>query len=446
MKKQDYKSKMPAGWRLGGVHCGIKKDKLQLDLALLVSEKPATAAGVFTTNQITAPCVQWCGKCVVSGDVRALVVNSGNANCCTGEHGTRDNEKVAAIVARELGFEPREVLVGSTGVIGERLPLGKIRSGIKVLARSVGNAGEANEDIVRSAARAIMTTDTRPKTAERTIMWRGQPVRLLALAKGAGMIEPRLGPPATAGTMRSRSAGSSHAGYAGSLRSGEHAATKHATFLCFIMTDARASRRLLQAILEDCVSTTFNHLTVDGQTSTNDMVIAMANGCSKAPSLDNTPPLASNFAQAMKDICVDITRQVASDGEGASVTVIINVIGTATVRDANFLARAVANSLLVKTAIYGKQNNYGRILQAIGCSHARVNEKNVTISYGSSKGTATVFRRGVPVPVNSKKIQKILSSKEVIINVSLGSGTGKCTYYTCDMTPRYVDINADYIS
>jgi len=434
---------VPAGWWLGGVHCGIKKDKLQQDLALLVSEKPATAAGVFTTNQITAPCVQWCSECVVSGDVRALVVNSGNANCCTGRYSTRDNEKVAGFVARELGFEPREVLVGSTGVIGERLPLRKIHNGIKVLARSAGNAGESD---VREAARAIMTTDTQPKTAERTIMWRGQPIRLLAIAKGAGMIEPRLGPPATAGTMRSRAAGLRHAGYTGLLRSGKHTATKHATFLCFIMTDARASRRLLQAILEDCVSTTFNHLTVDGQTSTNDMVIAMANGCSHAPSLDGMPPLASHFAQAMKDICVDITRQIASDGEGASVAVTINVTGTATMRDANFLARAVANSLLVKTAIYGKQNNYGRILQALGCSHARVNEKNVTISYGSSNGTATVFRRGVPVSVNSKKIQKILSSKEVVINVSLGSGTGKCTYYTCDITPRYVDINAGYIS
>jgi len=432
---------MPAGWRLGGVHCGIKKDKLQPDLALLVSERPATAAGVFTTNQITAPCVKWCGKCVVSGDVRALVVNSCNANCCTGKYSTSDNEKVAGFVAREMGFEPREVLVGSTGVIGERLPLWKIRNGIRMLAQSKKSANVANKDSVRGAARAIMTTDTRPKTAARTIVWRGQQVRLLAIAKGAGMIEPRLGPPATAGTMRSRAAGLRHAGYAGSSRPG-----KHATFLCFIMTDARASRRLLQAILEDCVSTTFNHLTVDGQTSTNDMVIAMANGCSQAPSLDNTPHLASGFAQAMKDICVDIARQIASDGEGASIAVTINVTGTATMRDANFLARAVANSLLVKTAIYGRQNNYGRILQALGCSRARVNEKNVTISYGSSKGTATVFRRGVPVPVNSKKIQKILSSKEVAINVSLGSGTGKCTYYTCDITPRYVDINAGYIS
>lgn len=387
----------PRGFLAAGVHAGIKRRKK--DVALVYSEWPCAAAGVFTTNRVKAAPLLVTRERVMQGPVRAVVVNSGNANACTGQRGLEDARQMAALCARALGVAEEEVLVASTGVIGVPLPMEKIAAGIEEAAKALSVQG------AHDAALGILTTDTRPKEIAVRCDVDGVTFRIGAMAKGSGMIHPNM-----------------------------------ATMLAFITTDAGADRSFLQEELKKAVDVTFNMITVDGDTSTNDMVLLLANGAEANAWIEPGTRLAEAFSRALLHVCTELAKMIAADGEGATKLVEVRVLGARSERDARLAVKAIAGSSLVKTAVYGEDANWGRILCAAGYSGAEFDPERTTVYLGDVK----VFEGGLAADFDEAEAKRALSGSQVRITVDLGAGEAQATGWTCDLTYDYVKINASY--
>lgn len=396
-EKVKMKVKSPIGFKAAGIHCGIKKYKK--DLAMIVSDYPATAAGVFTLNKVQAAPILICKKHLAENNYfRALVVNSGNANACTGERGYNDAVEMAVNSANALGISPDEIFVSSTGVIGEPLPMTKINDGIKVAASALA------EDELHSAARAIMTTDTFVKEAATSFEVDGRTVTIYGMAKGSGMIHPNM-----------------------------------ATMLGFILTDAAIEKNVLQSTLSKINNRTFNRIVVDGDTSTNDMVIALANGASGIEIKAGTTGqqiFEDKLFFVLKKLALDIVR----DGEGATKLIEVNVEGALTDEDAVKAARTISLSPLVKTAIHGEDANWGRVIAAVGYSGIEFDPDKFEIIINGTQ----ILKQNYVVTLPNVEANKTLKSEFINLLVKLNAGSGKGTCWTCDFSEDYIKINGSY--
>ena len=401
----------PKGFFAAGLHCGVKKSG-KSDLALLVCPSGAKAAAVFTTNKVISAAVQVCKEHVRSSGIYAVVVNSGNANTCTGRKGIENAitmcSKTASLVARHLslgsrgtGDESRNILVASTGIIGKQLPIKKITTGITKAAAKLSSSSKAGLDF----ARAIMTTDTRPKQAVRRLEISGTNVTIAGAVKGAGMIAPNM-----------------------------------ATTLCFITTDAAISKPLLSKALKRAIGNSLNRLTVDGHQSTNDTAIILSSRLAGNRPIVSQCPRYKRFANALAEVCDDLARQMAFDAEGATRMFKVVVRGAATKADAARAARAIANYPLVKCAVNGGDPNWGRIICAVGSVGVKLNTDKLSCKLGP----ITVFKNGTPRKFDAKKASKVVSQTEHTITVDLGAGKVDDFCYGCDLSAEYVRINADY--
>jgi len=389
----------PSGFRAAGVSCGIKASGA-LDLGIILSEVPCSAAGLFTTNKVQAAPVQVSRERLKKGRAQAVVVNSGNANACTGERGITDALTMVNLAASLLKIPSELVCVASTGIIGHHLPMEKISKGIREAVGKLSRDRAAASNI----ARAIMTTDTRPKSSATAFNLGGKRVKIGAICKGAGMIAPRM-----------------------------------ATFLCFITSDVAITPAALRRALKDAVAETFNAMTVDGHTSTNDTVICLANGLAENPNISSGKNLNA-FRDALTDVCRELAVSVVKDGEGATKLIKIIVTGAASDSDARKIAREIAESPLVKTAIFGGDPNWGRIISAAGYADAEFDQGSAVLLINGQ----TIFRRGAPVALKRSVLNKLLKGREVEIVLQCNIGKGKATFYTCDLTHDYITINAEY--
>jgi len=407
------------GFRAGGVFCDIKRlgtgkgsqKGAKRDLTLIVSDVSATVAGMFTTNQVCAAPVKLCVRRLKKGAARALVVNSGNANACTGEQGRLDAIEMTRAAAEALGVPVEEVFVGSTGRIGVEMPMENIRNGIAAAAQVLGKTPAHAE----AAAEAIMTSDTRPKQMAVEFKLSGQTVRLGGICKGAGMIQP------------------------GMSATGKRPAALHATMLCFLTTDAAVPQRVLQPLIEEAVALSFNRITVDGDMSTNDTVLILANGMAcNDPKADFAP-----LREALNHVCLDLAKMIVRDGEGVHRVVTVHVKGARSAREADAAARAVANSALVKTSWHGGDPNWGRIIDALGYSPARVVEDKVNIGYSASGSKLTVWslQNGQPTDVPFVRLCEMAAPDEFDLHIDLQLGKGEAVIYAADLTEEYVDFN-----
>ena len=394
------------GFSANGIACGIKKSKK--DLALVVSQRPCTFAGAFTTNLVKAAPVLWDQKVVAeSKQVHALVVNSGNANACTAEQGVKDAQTMAELTAKQFGFSASEVLVCSTGVIGVPLPMDKIASGIE---RCAGSMKEDRQGAL-DAAQAIMTTDTFSKEVAVSVEIEGKTVHIGGMAKGSGMIHPNM-----------------------------------ATMLSFITTDAAIEKEALQTLLGSSIIDSYNMISVDGDTSTNDTVLVMANGESHTSTLSVGHPQWDVFADAFLYVHTALAKAIVRDGEGAGKFLEVTVKGAKDKQTAQVLARGIISSNLVKTAFFGSDANWGRILCAMGYSKASFNPSKVDLFFSSEKGTIQVVKQGVPLVFDEQLAKSILLEKEVKTLALLSDGDGEGTAWGCDLSYEYVRINGDYRS
>lgn len=420
----------PRGFRAGGVFCDIKRlgtgkgsDKgAKRDLALLVSDVPATVAGLFTTNQVCAAPVKSCLQRIASGVGQAIVVNSGNANACTGIRGQRDAEAMAAAAGAALQLDPQLVYVASTGRIGVPLPMDRVRAGITAASTDLGVTTEHAD----RATEAILTSDTRPKTLAVEFQLGGRPVHLGGMCKGAGMIQPGM-----------------------SATGRRPAATPrglHATMLAFLTTDAAVEARLLQTMLEEAVALSFNRITVDGDMSTNDTVLLLANGTAGNPrSLLRrvSSPDRRRLQSALNLVCLELARMIVRDGEGVHRVVTVRVEGARNAAEADAAARAVANSALVKTSWHGGDPNWGRIIDALGYSPACVVENKVDIGYrtGGKRSILWSLKRGQPTRASFEELCAAVAPTEFELVIRLNLGRGDATIYAADLTEAYVDFN-----
>ncbi len=393
----------PAGFRTAAVAAGIKKASEKLDLALIFSDGPATtAAGVFTNNRVAAAPVLLCRDNLVAsrGRCRAIVVNSGNANACTGKAGMHTAEETARVTAGLLGIEPSQVLVASTGVIGVALNPDLILSQLPLLKENLSRENAAQ------VAQAIMTTDTFHKTCVLRSEVEGKAVHIAGIAKGAGMIHPHM-----------------------------------ATMLSFITTDASMAERMLHNQLAGAAEESFNRLTVDGDTSTNDTAVALASGLAGVPVIPGNQSRAW-FAEGLTQVCQTLARLIARDGEGASKLVTVEVVGARTPLDADRVARAIANSPLVKTALAGSDPNWGRIICAAGYSGAKFDPSRIDVSINQM----ALCRKGLDAGFDEAAAHQELDRKEILLHVDLHAGRAAARIWTCDFTRDYIDINASYRS
>lgn len=390
------------GFSAAAVPAGIRY-KERLDLGLIYSEVPAIAAGVFTTNKVKAAPVLLDIERLGQGKAQAILVNSGNANACTGKEGMDLAVATSALAAKELDIDEAMVQVSSTGVIGEPLDLEPFEKSIPELVRQL--SPEGFDDV----AQAIMTTDTVPKTSFRKIDIDGVPVSILGVAKGSGMIMPDM-----------------------------------ATMLCFVVTDAQVAFPELQAMVRSGVDKTFNRITVDGDTSTNDMVLVLANGAAGNKWVDEDNPEGRQiFEEALMEIFMDLARKIVMDGEGATKFVTIRVQGAREEEGAMAAAQTIANSSLVKTAFFGEDANWGRIIAALGRSDCHFNPEKVSIHFD----TAAMVKDGVSLGKEAEaECSKILRKKDFTVTVDLHDGNEFAEVYTCDLSVEYVKINADYRS
>jgi glutamate N-acetyltransferase/amino-acid N-acetyltransferase len=391
----------PAGFMASSVHAGIKRDPATLDLALIYSKsEETTAAGVFTTNRVSAAPVNVSRRHLQAsrGRARAIVVNSGNANACTGAAGAKRAATIASETARILGIPPEQALVASTGVIGAQLRSGLITRQLATLAKSL------SPEAFPEAARAIMTTDTFPKIYALQTTVSGRPVRLLGITKGAGMIHPRM-----------------------------------ATMLAFVMTDAVVKPSGLQRMLVMAVDASFNCITVDGDTSTNDTVIALASGLSGVVARVGTPG-GAHLSAGLVELCQSLARMIVQDGEGAKKLVTVQVRGARTEAGADRVARTIANSPLVKTALAGNDPNWGRILCAAGYSGAQFDPAKVDIRVNN----LLVCRKGIDAGFNEAAARAELDRSELTLRIDLHQGRASARIWTCDLTHDYITINASY--
>ncbi len=428
----------PRGFRASGVFCDIKRlgtgkgsqKGKKRDLALIVSEVPAVVAGMFTTNQVCAAPVKVCLERVKRGGAQAFVVNSGNANACTGELGLKDAKEMVRFTEKTLKLPAGSVLVGSTGRIGVPLPMDNVRAGIVAAAAELGSTAEH----AAHAAEAIITSDTRSKQIAVEFKLSGKTARLGGICKGAGMIQP------------------------GMSRDGKRPAATppHATMLCFLTTDVAVEAEWLQICLEDAVARSFNRITVDGDMSTNDTVLILANGLAGNPlikwdSADDTDAIREDlltFEDALNHVCLELAKMIVRDGEGVSRFVSVIVEGARTFADAEAAARAVANSALVKTSWCGGDPNWGRIIDALGYSAARVVENKVDIGY-SAPGSWDVLwslKRGQPTSVSFRRLCAAVARKEFDLHINLNLGEERAIIYAADLTEAYVDFNKGDVS
>lgn len=383
-----------------GVRCGLKS--IGDDLAIIVSESAAAAAGVFTTNYVQASCVQYSRRVVKSGSARAILVNAGNANACNGDQGDADNRQLAEWVSRRLNIPPDQVLTASTGIIGHPMPMDKLDSGISLAIAAL----ERDESVDRQVSEAIMTTDTRPKryaVEADSEHWAG-PVRFGGMCKGAGMIAPNM-----------------------------------ATMLAFITTDARLPASLLQDALNRAIATSFNSVTIDGDTSTNDMCLLLASGIGEAD-ISRPGEAFEDFVEALTRVCLSLAKEVARDGEGATKLAEIVVSGAATRAGAHKIARTIAESPLVKTALFGNDPNWGRLMMAAGRAGVAFDPTKVNVMIGPH----LVCEAGGSVEFDRQGAHAYLTSAEVRIVVDLNVGDESATVWTCDYSYDYIRINAEY--
>ncbi len=433
----------PQGFLASGVFCDIKRlgtgkgsNKGQKrDLALIMSEVPATVAGMFTTNQVCAAPVKVCADRVKGGTAQAVVINSGNANACTGKQGLKDALAMTALVAKEFHLPAEHVLVGSTGRIGVTLPMDNVRAGIRAAAQLLGNAPEHAAEAIE----AIMTSDTRPKQIAVEFKLDGRPVRIGGICKGAGMIQPGMS-----------ATGARPAAVPRGL---------HATMLCFLTTDAVISPLVLRQCLQEAVANSFNRITVDGDMSTNDTVLVLANGLAEnrpivwagernpagVLSSDSKKSLERSlqFQSALNHVCLELAKMIVRDGEGVSRFVTVRVDGAKTFADADAAARAVANSALVKTSWCGGDPNWGRIIDALGYSPATIVEEKVDIGY-SAPGSRKILwslKRGQPTKATFKALCAAVAAKEFDLHIRLNLGRAGALIYAADLTEAYVDFN-----
>jgi glutamate N-acetyltransferase/amino-acid N-acetyltransferase len=423
----------PRGFQAAGVFCDIKRigtgkgsEKGQKrDLALIYSEVPCVAAGLFTTNQVRAAPVTVCLRHIAGGVAQAIVVNSGNANACTGRKGLRDAEMMARQTAAALRIPPEHAMVGSTGRIGVPLPMGNVRAGIRDAVRALG----ATPEHAAHATEAIMTSDTRPKQIAVEINLAGATVRIGGICKGAGMIQP----------------GMSASGARPPARPGHG----HATMLAFLTTDAAIGRNDLQRALEEAVALSFNRITVDGDMSTNDTVLLLANGGAHGEvGRKGRRADLRVFQAALNHVCLELARMIVRDGEGVHRVVTVRVEGARSGAEADAAARAVANSALVKTSWHGGDPNWGRVLDALGYSTARVVEGRVDIGY-SEPGSRKVLwslRRGQPTRAPFKDLCAAVAPVEFDLHIRLNLGGGRAAIYGADLTEAYVDFNKGNIA
>jgi glutamate N-acetyltransferase/amino-acid N-acetyltransferase len=387
------------GFRACGVRAGIKSRGL--DVALLVSDAPASVAGVFTRSTVVGAPVELCRERVRQGRARGVVVNSGCSNVAMGARGRRDAAEMARRAAAALGAAPQQMLVASTGVIGQPLPMAKITRGIRLASAALSETGLAD------AAEAIRTTDTFAKLAHASCRLAGRRVTLAGIAKGSGMIEPNMG-----------------------------------TMLSFVLTDAAASPAYLRGALRRAADASFNRVTVDGETSTSDTLLLFANGRAGNPALRSAGSRdARAFEAALAEVCIGLARDVARDGEGATRLVTVVVREARTAAEAEHAARRIANSLLVKTALHGGDANWGRILQTVGAGRIRLALPRTEVKLGG----VVVFRRGASAgPAARARAGRALQAKEIRVEVRLGAGRQQAEVWTCDLSADYVRINADY--
>ena len=418
----------PKGFLASGVFCDIKKlgtgkgsnKGPKRDLALIVSETPATVAGMFTTNQVCAAPVKICVERVKKGMAQVVVVNSGNANACTGKQGLADAREMVSFTERALNFPKGSALVGSTGRIGMTMPMDNVLAGIIEAAMLLGSAVE-NAD---HAAEAIMTSDSRSKQIAIEFKLGGQTVRSGGICKGAGMIQPGMSP------TGARPAPLPHGGL-------------HATMLCFITTDAAIDAKALQAALNEAVANSFNRITVDGDMSTNDTVLVLANGLAGNKKFGVRNSEFGIFQAALNHVCLELAKKIVRDGEGVHRVVTVRVNGAKTVHDADAAARAVANSALVKTSWHGGDPNWGRIIDAIGYSPAMVVEDKIDIGYSAtgSKKILWSLKRGQPTRATFKELCAAVAPKEFELHIHLNLGQADAVMYAADLTEAYVDYN-----
>jgi len=390
---------LPAGFTAAGIAAGLKRSG-KLDMMLVVSDRPAACAGVFTTNQVKAAPVKLDQEVVKRKTARALIVNSGNANACTGAKGMTDARTMASLTAKLLKLKPADVLVCSTGAIGKPMPMNTVKAGIRNLAPILAADGGP------FAAEAIMTTDTRKKTGTVRLVIDGKPVILTAFAKGAGMIEPNM-----------------------------------ATMLGFFFTDAAVEARALQHALKQATDASFNRISVDGDMSTNDTCLLLANGAAGNKALTPKHKDWPAFTAALHVLALDLAQRIARDGEGADKLITVTVKGARTDSEADAAARAVANSMLVKTCWHGDYPNWGRIMDALGYSPAKVDETRVDIFYDR----LAAVRKGIATKTSVQSLSAVQKQERFTITIDLHLGKGEATVYTCDCSEEYVKINVDYI-
>ena len=390
------------GFRAAGVHCGIRKNKTKKDLAMICSDVMANAAAVYTTNLVKGAPLTVTKNHIANGKAQAVICNSGNANTCNA-NGIEIAEQMSHLVAKELNINANDVVVASTGVIGQPLDITPIAKGIPVLAKSLSINGS------QDAAEAIMTTDTIDKQIAVEFTIGGKVCKMGGIAKGSGMIHPNM-----------------------------------ATMLVFITTDVSISSDVLQKALSGDIANTFNMLSIDGDTSTNDMVTVLANGMAGNAEITADGEDFNTFMKALNTVTVNLCRVIAGDGEGATKLLECKVSGGKTLETAKTVAKSVICSSLLKAAMFGADANWGRVLCAIGYSGANVDVTKIDVSFISNKGEILVCQNGAGVDFSEEKAKEILLEKEIVINIKLNDGEFSSTAWGCDLTYDYVKINGDY--
>lgn len=398
IKKDTQGVTFAKGFTAAGVKAGIKKSG-NLDVAVIYTKTQAVVAGTFTQNKVAAAPVYVSKEVVATGTAHAIVANAGCANACTGQQGLDDAHKMAQIAADELGVNANDVIVGSTGVIGVNLPMDKLEAGIKDAVANLSADGSDN------AGRAIITTDTHSKSVTCEFELSGKTVRMGAIAKGSGMIRPNM-----------------------------------ATMLCYITTDIAIDQALLQKAVSGCVEKSFNMISVDGDMSTNDMVIVLANGEANNAKITEENADYQIFFEKLMMLCTELAKQIAADGEGASKFLTINVKGAKSFADAKTVGMAIANSPLVKTAFFGEDPNWGRVICAVGYSGADMVPEKTVVKFGG----ITIFANGTGATYDEKALAHVMKQKDIVIDIELNMGQEDATVWSCDLSYEYVKINGEY--
>lgn len=395
----------PKGFLASGIHCGLKKNSLKMDLALIYSEVPACAAGVYTKNKVKGAPIYITKEHLSNKKAQAIIINSGNANTCNGEDGLYKAKKMAQVQAKALGIKTDEVLVASTGVIGVPLNIDAIKSGIPLLTEKLSVTGG------NDASSAIMTTDTFKKQFATQFELNGKTITIGVMAKGSGMIEPNMG-----------------------------------TMLSFISTDLNISSALLNEALKESVAITYNRVSVDGDTSTNDMVLIMANALALNEKIETKNHDYYTFLKVLNELNVIVAKNIAKDGEGATKLIECLVTGAKSKNDAEDLSKSVINSSLVKTAMFGSDANWGRVLCALGYSKVNFDPSKIDVTFISSVGKIQVCSQGGSLDFDESKAKEILLQPEINILVNMNDGDSSALAWGCDLSYEYVKINGDYRS